>query len=501
MASGLATRVRYQPENRGPRSPVMRRTITAVVLTVASVGVPTLWASPAGASPALAQLVSDHASAATPRVLGGQCYPGVKDPSACRRVLAITQLGKWIYVGGIISDVYDPGTGRTVGGFHNLFRFDARTHLLDATFKPQLYRTTSTYRDAAVTALAGGSGGFIYAAGAFTTVASAPGQPGLTRRGVAGFSTANGAVRIGFDARIAAGGGPGVVNDVKNVNGSLWLGGSFTHVGRAARAALASVSQATGARTRAVTDTFSGRVTLTAPVKVQRIAVNPQHTKAAVIGNFAEVDGATHKDVVLLHINAGVSTGASTWNAPTYLNASQKACEKQDTWARGVDWDPTGTYFDIAASGGGGFDAFPALCDAFTRFLGDNNSNATPRIVNYTGFDSLLTVCDTGDYVYTGGHNKHLDHALYINGNQVSAGGEQTHYGIGVISVNPHSPTYGQAVKSWNNSTLTGRGAGWAACRVITGGTAVGGGVYMGGDGQKVNGNTAIKRLAYFPGA
>jgi hypothetical protein len=193
------------------------------------------------------------------------------------------------------------------------------------------------------------------------------------------------------------------------------------------------------------------------------------------------------------------------WNAPTYLNASETRCSHKDTWARGVDWSPDGQYFDIAASGGGKSSAWPGLCDAVTRFAFDPSapdfSHATPAFVNFTGFDSLFAVCDTGDYLYTGGHNKYLNSSIYINGTKVRTGGTEAHYGIGVISVDKSSPSfrYGFAVPTWNNTTETGRGAGWAACLAIRGGPSVGGGLYVGGDAQGVNGDRTIKRLAYFP--
>ncbi len=159
-------------------------------------------------------------------------------------------------------------------------------------------------------------------------------------------------------------------------------------------------------------------------------------------------------------------------------------------------WDPTGTFFDIAASGGGGFDAFGAhgaLCDAFSRFKSDGNASTPhPLIVNVTGFDSLFTVVDTGDVAYTGGHNKSLNHAVYVNGAKVKAS-QESHYGIGAIDVNPADPGYGRAITSFNNSTATGRGQGWAAS------LSTSAGIYLGGDAQVVGSDTTIKRLAFFP--
>ena len=478
-------------------------TLAAKGASLAAAAVLAVTAAGAGAGHAsepLPALVPDVASTATPRVTGGACYPGVEDPSACRRVLSMLRIGDWIYVGGSISDVYNPGTGVTTGGFHNLFRFNATTAQLDTSFKPQLYRTTDAYRNAGVTGLAASSDGLtLYASGSFTRVAPRPGAADVVRKGVAAFDSTTGAVRTVFNARVCTGGGGCSVNDVRRVNETLWLGGNFTNVGGVNKTALASVDPVTGAPTSNITVKFSGVVTTTTATKVHQIAINAQKTKAAVIGNFAQVGGITHKEVVLLQIGAnGGYTSTTPWNAPIYLDASEANCSQRATWARGVDWDPTGTFFNIAASGAGGFDAYPGLCDSYTRFKGDDNPNSVPLIVNATGFDSLFTVCDVGDYVYLGGHNKNLNHAVRINGVKVRAGNE-AHYGIGAVSVNPADANYGKAVSHWNDSTETGRGAGWMACLSVGRSAAGGGGVYMGGDAENVNGNAAIERLAYFP--
>ena len=491
---------------RSSRAPRRAGLVIAAVIAVAAIAGP--FVTPALASVALPGLVTDVASTATPVVRGGQCYKKVADPSACRRVLSMIQVGSWIYVGGIISDVYDPGTRQTVRGFHNLFRFNATTHQLDTRWQPQAYRTRTTYRDAGVTGLAASAdGSTIYAAGEFTTVASGPGKTGITRNGVAAFDATTGAVISGFNAQVGAGGGSVIVNDVKYVNGTLWLGGKFSHLGKVARKSLASVDPTTGALTTRIPDLrISGQVTSTAGTKVHRIAINLQQTQAVLIGNFTTVGGTTHKEVVVLDLDGtGGVRSVSRWNAPTYLDASQTNCNPKDTWARGVDWSPDGQYFDIAASGGGGFNAWPGLCDAFTRFAFNSaapDTNATPVLVNFTGYDSLFAVCDTGDYVYLAGHNKYLNAALYTNGTKVRTGGTEAHYGIGVVSVNPSNPSYryGFGVPTWNDTTETGRGAGWASCLAVGGGPSVGGGVYVGGDAPKVNGNAAIQRLAYFPG-
>src|SRR3954447_23716065 len=126
--AGFPSLLMTRPPSAIPRP---ARVLIAVIAAVSALaGLAGLPVPPALASVALPGPVSDQASTGTPVVPGGQCYPGVADPSACRQVLSMLQVGRWIYVGGIISDVYDPRSEDTVSGFHNLFRFNARTHRL-----------------------------------------------------------------------------------------------------------------------------------------------------------------------------------------------------------------------------------------------------------------------------------------------------------------------------------------------------------------------------------
>jgi len=455
-----------------------------------------LAAPSAYAGQAIPGLVSDHASDLTPSVPGGYCY-ATADQNLCRRVLVVKQVGGWVYVGGIISTVTDRITGVTKSGYHNIFRFSATTHQVDTSWKPQFYTTsqTSDYKASAVTGIATDGAGTLYVAGSFSMTAPAPGAAGVARRGVAAINASDGSLKS-FNAKVCTGGGGCVVNDVEYVNGMVWLGGRFTYLAGNAVTALAFVSPTTGALTGTQLG-VSGVVTPNVATKVAQIAINPQRSQAVMIGNFSSVGGTTHKEVAVLNVTGTGGATINSWNDPTNLNASNSTnCNSLDTWARGVDWDPTGTFFDIAASGGGGFDAFGAhgaLCDAFSRFKSDGNANTLhPLIVNVTGYDSLFTVVDTGDVAYTGGHNKYLDYAVYINGVRVKAS-QQTHYGIGAIDVKAGDANYGHAILSFNNSSATGRGQGWAAS------LSTGAGVYIGGDAQDVGSDPTIKRLAFFP--
>ncbi len=476
---------------------VARKLAMWLLLGLAAAG---LVAGAAQGGQQITGLVSGQASDKTPAVPGGQCYPSANQ-NLCRRVLVLKQIGNWIYAGGIISSVKDRTTGVTTAGFHNIFRFSATTGAVDTSWKPQFYKSaqsnnTTAYLDSAVTGITSDGASAIYVSGQFTQVARSPGAVGVGRRGVAAVSATNGSV-LPFNADVCQGGGGCIVNDVAYVHGTLWLGGTFNHVAGKPVTALAFVNPVTGALTGTQLS-VSGLVTSTTTTKAWRFAINPQQTQAVMIGNFTTVGGVSHHEVAVLDINSTGTATVDAWNDPANLNASNSSnCNSKDTWARGVDWDPTGTYFDIAASGGGGFDAYGAhgaLCDAFSRFQSDGNPNTPhPLIVNVTGFDSLFTVDDTGQYVYTGGHNKSLNHAVYINGVKVKAS-EEEHYGIGAIDVNPADPGYGKAVTSFNNTTSTGRGAGWASSVSVTAS-----GVYVGGDSQTVGTDTTIQRLAFFP--
>ena len=468
--------------------------IAAALITTAGFAAPAAYAGPG-----IPGTVSGQASDLTPSVPGGYCY-ATADQSLCRRVLVLKQAGDWIYAGGIISTVTDRITGVTTSGFHNIFRFSASTHRVDTSWKPQFYSAAQTggsaYKDSAVTGLATDEAGTLYVSGSFSKFAPAPGAAGVARRGVAAINGFGDGSLKSFNPQVCTGGGGCIVNDVEYVHGTVWLGGNFSHLAGSAVTALAVVNAATGALTGGQLG-ISGVVTPNVTTKVAQLAINPQQTQAAMIGNFASVGGVAHKEVAILDITGSGGAAVNSWNDPTNLNASNSTnCSSKDTWARGVDWDPTGTFFDIAASGGGGFDAFGAhgaLCDAFTRFKSDGNASTPhPLIVNVTGFDSLFTVVDTGDVAYTGGHNKSLNHAVYINGAKVKAS-QENHYGIGAIDVNPSDAGYGRAVTSFNNSTATGRGQGWAAS------LSTSAGVYIGGDAQVVGSDTTIKRLAFFP--
>lgn len=449
-------------------------------------------------------LVTDVASTRAPTVPGQQCYPSAGPPELCRQVLTIVKSGNWIYVGGQVDQVWSPLTRKFTTGVSNLFRFDARTQALDTSFRPQFFRTPGRVDNGAVMGLAPSSDGqSLYVSGAFTEARGSTNGVTYDRPGVVKISTTTGDVDPTFDARVCAGGGSCEVDDVALIGSTLWLGGAFSRVGGLARPALTGVSASTGALMAGGRVRVAGRTQAAVAMRVHKVVPNPTHTKMVIIGNFGTVQGASRYSVALLQVDpaTGAAVGVDRWNAPQNLAAAIPTCNKKMYWPRGAAWTPSGDAFALAAKGVGGGHPYPALCDAFSIFHDDSSADAVPFGYNHTEIDSVMSVCSLGDYVYVGGHYKSLNQEVRLSGKVVRPPVSQrneTHYGLGVINA---APTSMLAVSGWNQTTQTGRGAGWGAALCVDGPGSEGGGVYFGGDAKKVNGNASIQKLAYFPAA
>ena len=459
---------------------------------------------PASAAEQQTDLVTDVASTATPRVIGGQCYGSVGAPAECRKISTLIKIGSWIYAGGIIDKVGRNNGSNVINGFSNLMRFNAVTKALDPDFRPQLFTTAGRVDDSEVTGLAASAdGNTIYAAGKFKTVKSSPSDVAVPRKGIAAFDAATGAVGTAFNANVCVGGGLCTVSDVKLVGPALWIGGDFNHVGGVARTALASVDPATGALTAAVQLPVSGQAVSTSATKVTKIRLNPGSSRAILLGNFTKIAAQTREEVAVVNVNpgSGAAAGLNAWNAPTHLHAAVTSCKRTKVWPRDAEWSPTGSFFVIVGTGGGGGHPYPAPCDALTRWENNDNPNSTPTGYNHTEIDTILSVCNVGTWSYVGGHFKSLNQEVRHGNTVVKPPPGQvnaTHYGLGVIDTTPTSML---AVPNWNNTDQTGRGEGWGAALCVPGSAASGGGVYMGGDSVGVNGNPQVQRLAYFAAA
>lgn len=462
----------------------------AAIGAVVALGV-SLLAPSGGAAPALPALVSHNPVNYTPDITGGDCFAAA-DPALCRRVIDLTRIGDTVYAGGIIDKVRnDPGT------YGNALAFNALTGAVKQDFKPLFAGASGGVTDGPVNAVERSTyGSAVWFGGEFKRL------NGVTRRGLVRWDVASNSVFSQFAPEIGTPTSTSKVYDVKYFCGKLWVAGDFTSVNGTARTALASLDPTTGALTSQVSFAVSGTANATAgPTRVYKMAPSPNCRRVVLIGNFTHIGGHERYQVAVLNVNA--TTGAvsmAPWYSPYHLRASQPGvgadpCSPSGApvWGRDVDWAPDGTWWALVGTGGNHY--YPALCDSVSRWTNDDNPDARPVWINYTGGDTLHSVRVTGAHVYVGGHFKALDHAVYRQGVKVYAGPSHTHYGLGALYA---TLTSGMAVGAWNPGTSTGRGAGWAAMLVTTGGPGTASGLWVGGDSDVIRGETG-KRVALLP--
>jgi hypothetical protein len=341
----------------------MRRRVLAAVTMLAALVV----ALPAAADLAQPALVQSNPVDYTPHVLDGE-------------VRALTLVGETVVVGGDFTAVSD-ASGRTRYPRTNAFAYDLRTgRVLD--FAPRL--------DGPVFALAPGANGSVYLGGAFRTV------DGAGLRGLAQLSLA-GARVPGFASTI----GNGDIRSLIAQGPWLYAGGAFTRIGNAPRVGLARLNAATGA----VDPAFD--LKLAAPnltrVKVEDLAVTANGARLAAVGAIEQAGGQYRAQLVVVD-TAAAPARLADW----YTDAYTRPCrEGFETYLRGVDFDPTGTYAVVVATGRMTGDRM--MCDTAARFELGGTGAHRPTWVNYTGGDSLYSVSATGSAIYVGGHQRWMD--------------------------------------------------------------------------------------------
>ncbi len=214
------------------------------------------------------------------------------------------------------------------------------------------------------------------------------------------------------------------MSDLEHVGGRLLVAGNFNKK-------LVALDPATGRDTGYINLPITGSVKVNGagPVSVYRIAVSPDGSRLVAIGNFTTVGTASRARAFMLDLGASSATVASWYYGPLVNNCRANSLRAQ---LRDVDFNPTGSYFVIVAtgflplSGGVGRD----ICDAAARFETNVSNPTRPTWINYTGGDTLHSVAVTGPAVYVGGHQRWLDNPFGTN----SAGpGAVSREGIGAI--------------------------------------------------------------------
>ena len=374
----------------------MRRRLLAAAAVLAALAV----ALPAAADFAQQRRVQINPVDYTPQVLDGE-------------VRAFAQVGTTIVVGGDFTTVSNAaGTVRVRRT--NIFAFDARTGAI-ANWAPQL--------DAPVLALAPGDGNSVYLGGAFQKV------NGTAERALARLSLTDGSRYAGFSASANW----GDVRSLISKNGWLYAAGSFSAINGVTRVGLARLYAGTGA----VDANFD--LKLAAPkltrVKMEDMAITADGGRLAVVGAVQQVAGQARAQMFMVDTNV-TPARLDGW----YTDAYTKPCRVGfETYLRGVDFDPTGTYAVVVATGrmsGNGL-----MCDSAARFELAGTGPHKPTWVNYTGGDSLYSVSATGSAIYVGGHQRWMDNP---QGHESKGPGAVDRSGIASID-----PTTGKAT-DWN---------------------------------------------------
>jgi len=339
----------------------------------------------APAAPRHLAVVSHNAADHTPQLVATAAV-------ARPRVDAITSDPATTYAGGLFNQIAHAGQTYNRS---NLVAFDTATGRVRARFAPTF--------DEAVRAVENVPGGGAYVGGGFTTV-NGETHPALTKL------TVSGAVDRRFSPPLRG----GIVYDVELVDGHLIVAGNSGKK-------LMSLDPATGADDGLIDRSITGRVCSEngacswGTTAVYDFAV--AQGRLAAVGNFAAVDREPRSKFFMLNLRASGSP-LSRWYYPGFAKPCATNAPRRIANLQGVDWNPRGTAFSVAATG-----QIPArkrdiwysrlgdrnlrhttVCDAVGRFT--LRDSTRPQWINYTGGDSMWTVQDTGAAVYVQGHFK-----------------------------------------------------------------------------------------------
>ncbi len=316
-------------------------------------------------------VVSQTPAKGTPNVLDGVVY-------------AVVPVGNEIVVGGTFTQVREPG-GPVIDRT-GIFAFNPATGQIDPSFAPVL-------TGGEVSALvASPDGRSVWAAGKFQTV------NGATMKRLVKLTLATGQADPAFHAAITA-----TWVETMALHGSdLYLGGSITAVDGVARGRFAAVDTTTGAVDPNVAVSFA--VKRQGTLRVAHMAINPSGTRIVATGTFTQVNGLDRAQIAMLDLTT-TPVSVANWETDRF----KPACAPLfDTYTRGVDFSPDGSYFVVATTGawyggpGGG-----VVCDSASRWeTSATGSGLQPTWIDYTGGDSLTGVAVTGAAVYVGGHQR-----------------------------------------------------------------------------------------------
>ena len=368
-----------------------RRVWSALAVTAAVIGLGAIASSsaqatvkPAQLAAAQSQVVGAVPSTTTPSIDGGVVY-------------SIAQSGTWIVAGGSFTSATAPGSTTAVIN-SGIVAFDQGNGALDTAFKPTLNGMVNTI-------IAGPLPNTVFVGGSFTIV------NGVKSQGVTLLSLSSGKVISGWTTPVLN----GMVDSMRMSAGRLYLAGTFTTVNGVAHGGIATVNAGTGVLDPYLSiqltghHNYTGKTTAFGPVGGRAMDISPNGTRAIVLGDFKDANGALHDQIVMLDLNANSAVIDPRWNTSSFT--APCANKSFDSYVSDVDFSPDGTYFAIGDTGGSSMSANTdhtrSLCDSASRWsTTDTGTDVQPTWVDYTGNDTFWSVAVTGTAVYLGGHER-----------------------------------------------------------------------------------------------
>ena len=347
------------------------------------------------------------------------------------RVYSIDSDGPDVLVGGTFTRIRNNGADPADDVTQpRLFRFDSDTGKIDQAFRPTINGDVE-----AVTYADGGSS--ILIAGDFTRV------NGRTVERIAKLRL-DGSLNTSFKASAAR-----RVKDFALVGGRLIVGGEFNRINGQEIRGLAALRPATGALDTSFRLPVAESRDQFAPY-VQELDVSADGDWLVIGGNFQRVGGAERHQVAVIKLN-GDRPRVASWATGRYRGDCAKSYD--DTYIRGIDISPDGSYFVVNTTGA--YIAFNRMCDSAARWElppAGAGGGQQPTWVNHTGGDTYWAVEITESAVYVGGHMR------WSNNPRPSFSGDNDGPGsvvrAGIAALDPYSGV----PLSWNPGRDRGRG-------------------------------------------
>jgi PKD repeat protein len=445
------------------------RISAAVVMSVAGMILVSLPTAASAVQTAQDHVVNVVPASYTPDVNNGQ-------------VDTVGQVGSTVFVGGTFTSVSPHGSTATQARQH-VFGFTDGTGAIVSGFNPTVNGTVDSI-------IAGPSPGTVLIGGAFSTV------DGVNTK-VALLNASTGAIMAGWKAPAIN----GEVNTMVLSGTRLYIGGFFTTVGGQSRVGLSVLDPNSGALQSYAVPSFTGHhnwgrncdpTTATcskAGTGIKAMDINPAGTRLVAIGNFVNVSGTTglRDQIAVLNLSSSAATVDDGWATAAYT--AKCIASSYDVYVRDVQFSTDGSYFVVAATGGGAgqhnTDGTRTSCDTAARYeTGTDGPDVRPTWIDYTGNDTFLSVAVTGTAIYVGGHERWVNNT---KGSDAPGEGSVPRPGMAAFD-----PVNGMPL-AWNPGREP-RGAGAYAM------FATADGLYVGSDTDWIgNHKYQHKKLAFFP--